>query len=467
MNKNKFSISLMGSMIVLALTIGVIMYLSGYTNADVFMDNSESSELIEPSNDVRILYSTENKTNESVTATFVSANKDIKVTNNDGNNTFVFSENGKFVFEYIDESTGKSGYIEAKVDWIDKVVPTAYIEYDYSSWTNRNVKASLIPSENIIVLNNNDKITDDHGNIIDNDPYEFIFNENGEFTFEYVDLAGNKGSTTAKVDWIDKTVPKATLKYDITNRTELPVKVEVTFDEENVLILNNENKNYYVFNENGEFLFEYVDKAGNVGSINAYVDWIISKKEIKPNIRKPVQKTNSTDVEESEEVKYKTMTSSNIEWKIDEKLISENITLVKNKLKMSANLIDRFNENCEYFEIYFENEEKEKVEIEDDNSVLNISLDSSKKFKNIYMINENEKVQIVNFEPVEDNKIQIKNAVAGHYLIEYEKVNIENIILDDERDESSDTLNAAIVVCASVVGVVLLMSLLCVLIKSY
>ena len=41
-------------------------------------------------------------------------------------------------------------------------------------------------------------VTNNNGN------KEYIFTDNGEFTFEYVDDYGNTGSTTAKVDWIVK-----------------------------------------------------------------------------------------------------------------------------------------------------------------------------------------------------------------------------------------------------------------------
>ena len=33
---------------------------------------------------------------------------------------------------------------------------------------------------------------------------KYVFNDNGEFTFEFVDEAGNSGKATATVDWINK-----------------------------------------------------------------------------------------------------------------------------------------------------------------------------------------------------------------------------------------------------------------------
>ncbi|MEI6673235.1 MAG: hypothetical protein WCL02_08215 [bacterium] len=43
-----------------------------------------------------------------------------------------------------------------------------------------------------------------------------LFTGNGGFTFTFSDLAGNTGSTTATITWIDKTAPTATVTYSTT-----------------------------------------------------------------------------------------------------------------------------------------------------------------------------------------------------------------------------------------------------------
>ena len=48
---------------------------------------------------------------------------------------------------------------------------------------------------------------------------EYTFTQNGEFTFEFEDKAGNKGTATAKVDWI-----KTGLRGDIDGDGELTVR---------------------------------------------------------------------------------------------------------------------------------------------------------------------------------------------------------------------------------------------------
>lgn len=77
-------------------------------------------------------------------------------------------------------------------DSTNKVAPTAQIEYDITEKTTKNVIAKLVnPSTDITITNNNGSNT-------------YTFTENGEFTFEFVDNYGNKGTATASVDWIIK-----------------------------------------------------------------------------------------------------------------------------------------------------------------------------------------------------------------------------------------------------------------------
>ena len=51
----------------------------------------------------------------------------------------------------------------------------------------------------------------------------FRSTENGEFTFEFVDKAGNTGSATATVDWINKTNLVVSIEYSTKEPTKNPV----------------------------------------------------------------------------------------------------------------------------------------------------------------------------------------------------------------------------------------------------
>ncbi len=87
-----------------------------------------------------------------------------------------------------------TGFSDTRALTIDTIAPTATISYSTTNWTNGDVTATLNPSESVTVTNNSGNTT-------------YTFTENGTFTFEFVDLAGNTGSATATVSNIDKTAP--------------------------------------------------------------------------------------------------------------------------------------------------------------------------------------------------------------------------------------------------------------------
>ena len=77
---------------------------------------------------------------------------------------------------------------------VDLEPPTASISYSTTTLTNQDVVATLTPSEPITVTNNGGTLTR-------------TFSQNGSFTFTFMDVAGNAGSSTATVSNIDKTPP--------------------------------------------------------------------------------------------------------------------------------------------------------------------------------------------------------------------------------------------------------------------
>ena len=100
----------------------------------------------------------------------------------------------------------------------DATAPSATITYSTTAPTNQDVTVTLVPNESITVTNNGGALT-------------HVFTQNGEFTFEFTDLAGNEGTAIAQVSNIDKAAPLV----DIT--TVLPqiignddVEIEFTTD---------------------------------------------------------------------------------------------------------------------------------------------------------------------------------------------------------------------------------------------
>ncbi len=227
-------------------------------DVDIFTDDSELSINIiekEKAPVPTITYSTTELTNQDVVATITFDKENVTV---EGGNTHTFTENGEYTFTYRDQA-GNEGTAKATVTWIDKVLPVATISYNITSTTNQDVVATItFDKENVTVEGGN----------------THTFTENGEYTFTYRDQAGNEGTAKATVTWIDKVVKVAIISYDITSLTNQNVTASISFNEENITITNNEGNNTYVFTENGEFIFEYRDEAGNEGTAKATVTWI-------------------------------------------------------------------------------------------------------------------------------------------------------------------------------------------------
>ncbi|HPC34832.1 MAG TPA: hypothetical protein PLP73_04130, partial [Candidatus Absconditabacterales bacterium] len=157
---------------------------------------------------------------------------------------------------------GNTGEETATVDWIDKTPITPTVVYSPSTNTNQNVTITITFDKTGVTITNNS------GN------NEYIFTGNGNFTFEFQDLAGNTGEETATVDWIDKTPVTGTVNYSTTGATNQPVTATIIFNKTGVTIINNSGNNNYIFTGNGNFTFEFFDSYGNTGNSTATVDWI-------------------------------------------------------------------------------------------------------------------------------------------------------------------------------------------------
>ena len=122
----------------------------------------------------------------------------------------------------------QNGYFQSassatSLTWIyDHSSPLCSIQYSITQTTASDVIAKLIPSEPIIVNNNNGSITK-------------TFNDNGKFLFAYSDIAGNIGTTLAKVNWIEKTEFSLPVEYSSATSTktiQIPLFIENPYNKE-------------------------------------------------------------------------------------------------------------------------------------------------------------------------------------------------------------------------------------------
>ena len=160
----------------------------------------------------------------------------------EGGATHTFTENGEFTFEYKDSSDTENWNVKqhkAKVDWIDKTAPTAEVRYSTTESTDKPVVATLVnESEDITITNNGTS-------------REYTFLENGEFTFKFIDKAGNTGTVTAKVDWIVEDTTVTSEKYKVSAGYVSRIPVDTTVSEFKSNVTSNEE-------------LTILDKDGNV-----------------------------------------------------------------------------------------------------------------------------------------------------------------------------------------------------------
>lgn len=158
---------------------------------------------------------------QKVTTPILTANKTV-ITNSNVQITIEYSANasqklyrignGAWTAYTTPLSISVNGTIEAKgvsasgieseiasyvVTNIDKVAPTATVAYSTTGPTNQNVLATITPSEQVTITNNNGLTS-------------YTFSENGTTSFTFVDAAGNVGTVTATVSNIDKIAPTIT-----------------------------------------------------------------------------------------------------------------------------------------------------------------------------------------------------------------------------------------------------------------
>jgi len=113
-----------------------------------------------------------------------------------GSNSFRVTENGYYSFDLTDVTDPeRKDTLFIVVSNIDNEPPRGEVNYLSTAKTNKNVTVKLSSNEPIRILNNDGKST-------------YTFTENGSFTFEFEDEAGNLATAVAFVANIDKQAPE-------------------------------------------------------------------------------------------------------------------------------------------------------------------------------------------------------------------------------------------------------------------
>ena len=192
---------------------------------------------------------------------------------------YIFAVSGDYEFKILDKANNIA-YKSIKVDYIDNntKILASDITYNITKATYKNVIATIKPyiidtdgseNENVVMV-------DEKGNIINTNSHTFT--NNGQFAFYYKDVLDTQNweikNHIARVTWIDKDAPTAKIKYSTESSTKEPVTATLVDESEEIIITNNGTSREHTFTKNGEFTFEFEDKAGNKGTVTAKVTWI-------------------------------------------------------------------------------------------------------------------------------------------------------------------------------------------------
>ena len=195
---------------------------------------------------------------------YINSNKDLEI-----DNLVELSKIGNEISNK--ETTTYADYLYAITlsNWTDNILNTKIkdyiaqnpvtIEYSETNITNKSVKTTIKTNAEIQITNNSNS-------------KEYVFNQNGSFTFEYT-IKGQAKQITAKVTNIDKTSP---IINGVVDGKLYTSKITPTITDENLdtikLILNGEEvKNFKsgtTLTDEGFYTLTATDKAGNKTQIS-------------------------------------------------------------------------------------------------------------------------------------------------------------------------------------------------------
>lgn len=239
------------------------------------------------------------------------APKDI-VKGSSGEYLLTFPNNG-FADLVFEDGAGNTTSVGLSVSNLDRTAPRAFISYSTVNLTNSDVVATItfdkLADYQIYEQGSNTPTRDYTGTY--SSSIRYIFENNGTKVFKFRDVSGNETEgLIASVSNIDKDKPKLTARVEYNkivddngNLKDMPGAATIVLDAEapdvltggesdTVFIQNSSQSRYHSVMDNGEYIYKYMDAAGNFDALTVTVDGIDRTQPTATDSGNPTEWTN-------------------------------------------------------------------------------------------------------------------------------------------------------------------------------
>lgn len=240
------------------------------------------------------------------------APKDVVKGSSGGEYLLTFPNNG-FADLVFEDGAGNTTSVGLNVSNLDRTAPRAFISYSTVNSTNSDVVATItfdkLADYQIYEQGSNTPTRDYTGTY--SSSIRYIFENNGTKVFKFRDVSGNETEgLIASVSNIDKYKPKLTARVEYNkivddngNLKDMPGAATIVLDAEapdvltggesdTVFIQNSSQSRYHSVMDNGEYIYKYMDAAGNFDAITVTVDGIDRTQPTATDSGNPTEWTN-------------------------------------------------------------------------------------------------------------------------------------------------------------------------------
>ena len=229
-----------------------------------------------------------------------------------GEYLLTFPNNG-FADLVFEDRAGNTTSVGLSVSNLDRTAPRAFISYSTVNPTNSDVVATItfdkLADYQIYEQGSNTPTRDYTGTY--SSSIRYIFENNGTKVFKFRDVSGNETEgLIASVSNIDKDKPKLTARVEYNkivddngNLKNMPGAATIVLDAETpdvltggesdtVFIQNSSQSRYHSVMDNGEYIYKYMDAAGNFDALTVTVDGIDRTQPTATDSGNPTEWTN-------------------------------------------------------------------------------------------------------------------------------------------------------------------------------